>query len=119
MVSIHAAYQFLTQDKKVAPWTPSTAAGPLRCESTASGLSPAIEAPMGAARESENKDTIMATIGTFTLNGNGFFRLDSHLALNAKAKLVRVENPLKGRTSASWGLMPIMRSVGLCEVVGC
>ncbi|WOH52407.1 DUF736 domain-containing protein [Bradyrhizobium sp. sBnM-33] len=72
MVSIHAAYQFLAQDKKVAPWTPSTAAGPLRCESTASGLSPAIEAPMGAARESENKDTIMATIGTFTLNGNGF-----------------------------------------------
>ncbi|WP_197424061.1 hypothetical protein [Bradyrhizobium valentinum] len=72
MVGIHGAYQFLAQDKKVAPWTPSTAAGPLGCESTASGLSPAIEAAMGAARESENKDTIMAIIGTFTLNGNGF-----------------------------------------------
>ena len=35
----------------------------------------------------------MATIGTFTSNGNGFTGTVRTLALNAKAKLVRVENP--------------------------
>ena len=35
----------------------------------------------------------MATIGTFTSNGNGFSGSIRTLALNAKAKLVRVENP--------------------------
>ena len=35
----------------------------------------------------------MATIGTFTSNGNGFAGSIRTLALNAKAKLVRVENP--------------------------
>ncbi|OCK53845.1 hypothetical protein LMTR3_21765 [Bradyrhizobium sp. LMTR 3] len=101
MVSIHAAYQLLAQNKKVAPWPPSTACRPL---TTAPGLSPAIEAAMGAAWETGKKDTTMATIGTF-LELQRLFRLDSHLALNAKAKLVRVENPSKGRTSASSGLM--------------
>ena len=47
---------------------------------------------MGAARETE-KDTTMATIGTFTSTGNGFTGTVRTLALNAKAKLVRVENP--------------------------
>ena len=35
----------------------------------------------------------MATIGTFTSTGNGFTGTVRTLALNAKAKLVRVENP--------------------------
>ena len=35
----------------------------------------------------------MATIGTFTSNGNGFTGTVRTLALNAKAKLVRVETP--------------------------
>ena len=35
----------------------------------------------------------MATIGTFTSTGNGFSGTVRTLALNAKAKLVRVENP--------------------------
>ena len=43
---------------------------PAGCGSIASGLSPAIEAAVGAARKTE-KDTTMATIGTFTSNGNG------------------------------------------------
>ena len=47
---------------------------------------------MGAARKTE-KDTTMATIGTFTSNGNGFTGTVRTLALNAKAKLVRVETP--------------------------
>jgi uncharacterized protein (DUF736 family) len=47
---------------------------------------------MGAARKT-GKDTTMATIGTFTSNGNGFSGSIRTLALNAKAKLVRVENP--------------------------
>ena len=49
-------------------------------------------AAMGAARKTE-KDTTMATIGTFTSNGNGFTGTVRTLALNAKAKLVRVETP--------------------------
>ena len=65
---------------------------PAGCGSTASGLSPAIEAAMGAARETE-KDTTMATIGTFTSIGNGFTGTVRTLALNARAKLVRVDNP--------------------------
>jgi uncharacterized protein (DUF736 family) len=47
---------------------------------------------VGAARKTE-KDTTMATIGTFTSNGNGFTGTVRTLALNAKAKLVRVETP--------------------------
>ena len=47
---------------------------------------------MVAARETE-KDTTMATIGTFTSTGNGFTGTVRTLALNAKAKLVRVETP--------------------------
>jgi len=35
----------------------------------------------------------MATIGTFTSNGNGFSGSIRTLTLNVKAKLVRVENP--------------------------
>ncbi|MGY4290097.1 hypothetical protein ACVWXO_009363 [Bradyrhizobium sp. LM2.7] len=35
----------------------------------------------------------MATIGTFTSTDNGFTGTVRTLALNAKAKLVRVENP--------------------------
>jgi uncharacterized protein (DUF736 family) len=87
------ARPFLAQDKKVAPWTALyCVSAPSGCGSTASGLSPAIEAAMGAARETE-KDTTMATIGTFTSTGNGFTGTVRTLALNAKAKLVRVENP--------------------------
>ena len=48
----------------------------------------------------------MATIGTFTSTGNGFTGTVRTLALNAKAKLVRVENPSdKGphfRIRSSW-----------------
>ena len=47
---------------------------------------------MGAARETE-KDTTMATIGTFTSTGNGFTGSIRTLTLNVKAKLTRVENP--------------------------
>ena len=35
----------------------------------------------------------MATIGTFTSNGNGFTGSIRTLTLNVKAKLVRIENP--------------------------
>ena len=35
----------------------------------------------------------MATIGTFTSNGNGFTGTIKTLNLNVKAKLVRIENP--------------------------
>ncbi|MDN5926522.1 MAG: DUF736 domain-containing protein [Hyphomicrobiales bacterium] len=35
----------------------------------------------------------MATIGTFTSNGNGFSGVIKTLNLNVKAKLVRVESP--------------------------
>jgi uncharacterized protein (DUF736 family) len=88
-----AARPFLAEIKKVVAWLPSTACRPLSgCGSIASGLSPAIEAAMGAARKTE-KDTTMATIGTFTSNGNGFTGTVRTLALNAKAKLVRVETP--------------------------
>lgn len=38
-------------------------------------------------------DTTMATIGTFTSNGNGFTGSIRTLTLNVKAKLTRVENP--------------------------
>ena len=35
----------------------------------------------------------MATIGTFTANSNGFTGTVRTLALNAKARIIRVENP--------------------------
>ena len=35
----------------------------------------------------------MATIGTFTANGNGYNGVISTLALNAKARILPVENP--------------------------
>ncbi|RWV83328.1 hypothetical protein GW17_00055091 [Ensete ventricosum] len=65
---------------------------PAGCRSIASGLSPAIEVAIGAARITE-RDTTMATIGTFTSNGNGFTGSIRTLTLNVKAKLTRVENP--------------------------
>ena len=37
----------------------------------------------------------MATIGTFTSNGNGFTGTVRTLALNAKARIIRVANPTK------------------------
>ena len=35
----------------------------------------------------------MATIGNFTVNGNGFSGTIRTLTLNVKARLVRIENP--------------------------
>jgi hypothetical protein len=50
------------------------------------GLTIAIEAAMGAARATD-KETIMATIGTFTKSGDGFTGAVKTLALNVKAKI--------------------------------
>jgi hypothetical protein len=55
-------------------------------------FSTAIETAMGAARNSE-RNTTMATIGTFTSNENGFSGSIRTLALNVKARIARIENP--------------------------
>jgi uncharacterized protein (DUF736 family) len=46
---------------------------------------------MGAARKKTTATDIMATIGTFTANGNGFTGTIKTLNLNVKAKIVRAE----------------------------
>jgi uncharacterized protein (DUF736 family) len=47
---------------------------------------------MGATRQTHGDDE-MATIGTFTSNGNGFTGTIKTLNLNVKARVERVENP--------------------------
>ncbi|AYG64253.1 DUF736 domain-containing protein (plasmid) [Rhizobium jaguaris] len=47
---------------------------------------------MGAARNSE-RNTTMATIGTFTTSESGFNGSIRTLALNVKARIARIENP--------------------------
>lgn len=78
------------QESRCRP--PSALFRPFGCRSIASGLTTAIEVPIGAARENQGNET-MATIGTFTSTGNGFSGAIKTLNLNVKAKLVRVENP--------------------------
>jgi uncharacterized protein (DUF736 family) len=60
------------------------------CGLTASGHKSAIEAAIGAARQTQGTKT-MATIGTFIASGNGFNGTVKTLSLNVKAKLVPVE----------------------------
>ena len=47
---------------------------------------------MGATRQTHGDDK-MATIGTFTSNGNGFAGTIKTLNLNVKARIERIENP--------------------------
>ena len=56
--------------RKPRPGCPSLSFRPSGCGPIASGLSTAIEVAVVAARETHGDD-IMATIGTFTSNGNG------------------------------------------------
>jgi hypothetical protein len=62
--------------------------GPKRCGAIAPRLVIAIEAAMGAARAID-KETTMATIGTFTKSsdGSGFVGTIKTVALNVKAKI--------------------------------
>jgi uncharacterized protein (DUF736 family) len=55
-------------------------------------FSTAIEAAMGAARNSE-RNRKMASIGTFTSIENGFSGSIRTLALNVKARIARIDNP--------------------------
>jgi len=73
---------------------------------------------MGATRQTHGDDK-MATIGTFTTNGNGFTGTIKTLNLNVKARIERVETPSdKGPQfrvyagSVDYAESGIMRSVG-------
>jgi uncharacterized protein (DUF736 family) len=84
-----AAPPFLAKHESLA-WPPFTAFRPFRCGSIASGLSPSHRGRDGRPRQTE-RNTTMATIGTFISNGNGFAGTVKTLALNVKAKLVPAE----------------------------
>ena len=93
---------------------------PFGCGPIVPGLPTAIEAAKGAARINE-RDTTMATIGSFTSsNGNGFTGTIRTLALNVKAQIRRIDNPSdrgpQFRVFAQGGVdyaeSVIMRSVG-------
>ena len=73
---------------------------------------------MGATRQTHGDDE-MATIGTFTSNGNGFTGTIKTLNLNVKARIERVENPSdKGPQfrifsgAVDYAESGVMRSVG-------
>ncbi len=104
MVGIHAAYELLAQNKKVAPWPSSTESRPLSGCGSPPGLSPAIEAAMGAALKTEKRTRQRRPSAPSPRTATTFparFAPRSQRRPNWSAS----SPPLKGRTSASSGLV--------------
>jgi uncharacterized protein (DUF736 family) len=77
---------------KIATCRPPLHFGPMGAVRSFPVFSTAIEAAMGAARNSE-RNRKMASIGTFTSIENGFSGSIRTLALNVKARIARIDNP--------------------------
>jgi|SRR6267154_4963118 uncharacterized protein (DUF736 family) len=80
---------FLAEQKSRLPPSSASASGLTAAGRSLPGPRTAIEAAMVAARQQRN--TIMATIGTFTAADNGYTGSVKMLTLNVKAKFVATE----------------------------